>query len=166
MKKHVFNLLYWKSMVFGMLTIISKIFWKSVLYVYAEGQLYWNLDSILSVRIYIYGIWTFVIVTILPTHFKISIYIENRHCLHFPNVSILKDFVLRSYFDSEIGVLRLILFWFILKGLVPGSVRNISRDLPHWVSGLSLEKSLISGVGVCELKSSSLDRHFRTNGSL
>ncbi len=89
MKKHVFNLIYWKSMVFGMLTIISIIFWKSVLYVYAEGQLYWNLDSILSVRIYIYGIWTFVIVTILPTHFKISIYIENRHCLHFPNVSIL-----------------------------------------------------------------------------
>jgi hypothetical protein len=92
MKKHVFNLLCWKSIVFGMLTIICQIFWKSELYVYAEGQLYWNLDSILSVRIYIYDIWTFVIVTILPTHFKISIYIENRHCLHFPNVGHFEDF--------------------------------------------------------------------------
>ena len=94
--KNVFNLLYWKSIVFALLTIICQIFWESKLYVYAEGQFYWNLDSILSVRIYRYDIWTFVIVTILLTRFRISIYIENRHCLHFPNVGHFEDFCFRE----------------------------------------------------------------------
>ena len=47
---------------------------------------------------FISDIWTFVIVTILLTHFKISIYIyiKKRHCLHFPNVRHFEDFCLRE----------------------------------------------------------------------
>ena len=109
MKKHVFNLLCWKSIVLEMLTIICQIFWKSELYVYAEGQLYWNLDSILSVRIYIYDIWTFVIVTILLTHFRYRYILKIVTVYIFLTWVILKIFVLRSYFDSEIRVQRLML---------------------------------------------------------
>ena len=79
---------------------------------------------------------------------------------------VLKIFCLRELLWAWRLDFNVLSIWFILKGSVPGAVRNISRDFSHCEGSLYLEKFLIDGIRVCELGYSSLNRRFRTNGFL
>ncbi len=73
----------------------SVLFWE---FLFRVRILAWELNFAPCVNI---DIWTFVIVTILITHFKISIYIKNVTVYIFLTCVILKIFVWGSYFGLE-----------------------------------------------------------------
>ena len=91
---------------------------------------------------------------------NLDIYWETSQSVVSWSALFWKFFVSGAAFDLEIRFQRLI-HWFILKGSVPGAVRNISRDFSHCEGSLWLEKFLIDGIRVCELGSSSFNQRFR-----